>query len=135
MAHNRKFVVGGVEVVKIRGKHATPALVLVRDEIESVLIEANFFDGAPFKAISLIVRFGLVDMEKPEYQGITKRDGYLNISIELDAHPLIRSTPETTYSVIRGAMLRAILHVSQKYGLPDEGLNKYLCDGQEKKND
>jgi len=61
MAHNRKLVIGGVALVKARLKNDVQAMSAVRDELEKLLLDCDFFAAAPFKWIGLIIRFGLED--------------------------------------------------------------------------
>jgi len=84
MAHNRKLVIGGAALVKARLKNDVQAMSAVRDELETLLLDCDFFAAAPFKWIGLIIRFGLEDKVEPVYQRISKTHGNLPISVEVD---------------------------------------------------
>jgi len=124
MAHNRKLVIGGVALVKARLKNDVQAMSAVRDELEKLLLDCDFFAAAPFKWIGLIIRFGLKDNVEPVYQRI-KTHGDLPVSIEVDTHPLIGADIETMKAIFRRATIEALLHVAQKYNLPAKTLEEY----------
>ena len=124
-AHNRKLVIGGVALVKARLKHTGPAMVGVCDEIEKVLLDADFFATAPFKWIGLIIRYGLQNKFEPIYQRINKTYGDLPASIEVDTDALLGADLETTKAVFRQATIEALLHIAQKYNLPVKPLEDY----------
>ena len=84
MAHNRKLVIGGVALIKACLKNTGPAMVGVCDELEKVLTASEFFANAPFRWISLIIRYGLKNEFAPVYQRINKTHGDLPISVEVD---------------------------------------------------
>ena len=71
MAHNRKYVPGGVALVMGRVKNS--GKMVDQDKVEQLLINAHFLDYAPFKWISFIYRYGLKNNLIPEYQRINKK--------------------------------------------------------------
>jgi len=125
MTHNRKLVIGGAALVKVRLKNTGPAMVNVCDELEKVLAASEFFANAPFRWISLIIRYGLKNEFDPVYQRINKTHGDLPISVEVDTHPLLGADIETMKAVFRRATIEALLHVAQKYKLPAKPLEEY----------
>lgn len=87
MVHNRKLVIGGVALTIAReNRYTMEVLGDVRDELEKILINNNYFDNVPFSMIGLILRYGLKNDEEPRYQRINKKYGDLPLSIELDTH-------------------------------------------------
>ncbi len=132
MPHNRKLVVGGVALVKQRLRNTIPALNSVRDEIEKILIESDFFRGAPFSWISLIIRYGLKNSVEPIYQRIDKKDGDLPISVEIDIHQLLNANADTIKKTFELAAVNALLHVAHKYHLPSEELKGFQVRLQQK---
>ncbi len=126
MGHNRKLVLGGVSLVKIRLRHTGSALASVGAELENVLIEENFFQDAPFRWIGLILRYGIKNDSEPQYDKIDKNDGELPIAIEVDMNPLVNADLVTLLPVFRQRCLIALIHVANKYGLPSAKLKTLL---------
>jgi len=122
MGHNRKLVIGGVALVKVRLKGTGPAMVSICDELEPILIESGFATQAPFQFVNLIIRYGLKDRWVPEYQKINKKYGDLPIAIEVDVSELVDAKVETIRAKFRKASLEALIHVGHKYGLPVQPL-------------
>lgn len=125
MGHNRKLVIGGVALVKAKLKYEVLAMSEVRDEIESLLIEADFLAAAPFKWVGLIIRFGLKNDFEPLYQRINKTHGDLPVSIEVDTHLLLEGDLETMKGIFRRATTEALLHIAKKFNLPSLRLEAY----------
>ena len=59
------------------------ALTAVRDELEAVLIESGYCEGAPFSWVTLSIRYGLKEESEPHYQAINKKYGDLPLAIEV----------------------------------------------------
>jgi len=120
MAHNRKYVFGIVDMVKIRLRN-TKILASTQDEIESIIIDSNFLESAPFKWIGLMYRQGFATNLKPKYQRICKSDGELPIAIELDAN-ILRWADENNIKLFKDiyiiGALDALIDVGRKYSLP-----------------
>ena len=125
MAHNKKLVIGAVDLVKVRLKHVGPAMVTVADEVEKLLVESDFFTGAPFSWVSLVIRNGLENKFTPIFQRINKKYGDLPISVEVDTHELLNADLETAKAVYRKATIEALLYVADKYHLPTDTLEKH----------
>ena len=125
MAHNRKLVIGGAALVKARLKNDVQAMSAVRDELETLLLDCDFFAAAPFKWIGLIIRFGLEDKVEPIYQRIGKTHGNLPISVEVDTHPLVGADIDKMKAIFRRLTIEALLHVARKYNLPTKPLEDY----------
>src|SRR4029434_1340136 len=91
MAHNRKLVLSGVALTKARipSKQNADAANRVRNELEDEMIRSGFLEGAPFKWIGLIIRYGLVDETEPHYNKINQKYGDLPLAIEIDTHSLL----------------------------------------------
>ena len=55
--HNRKLGLSGVSLTKARlNKQSGKALDAARDEIEKVIVEAEYLEGAPFSWVTIAVR-------------------------------------------------------------------------------
>jgi len=119
MAHNRKYVPGGVALV--RGRVKNSGKVVEQDKIEKLLIDSNFFEKANFNWISFIYRYGLKNYLIPEYQRINKKHNYLPIAIELRMEILEwadQNNLELLYDIFMIGALEALMHVGKKYKLP-----------------
>jgi len=132
MPHNRKLVIGGVSLVKVRIKKTIPIMGMVRDEIEQILKDSDFFSKAPFTWVSFILRYGLKNQAEPVYGRINKKYKDLPVSIEIDAHVILDNDLEAIKAVFRSAVARSLIHVGQKYNLPTNELQSYLDKVEEK---
>jgi len=122
MAHNRKYVPGGVALVIGRLKNSLK--VMEQDAIEKLLIDSNFLDHAPFKWVSFTYRYGLKNELIPEYSKINKKYGNeLHIAIELKMEILEwadKNNLKLLYNIFMIGALEALIHVGQKYNLPTD---------------
>lgn len=125
MAHNRKLVIGGVSLVKARLRHDIQAMAEVRDELEPVLAKSDFFAGAPFTWVGLVIRFGLENNAVPSYRPVNKTHGDLPVAIEIDVQPLIRVEEVVMKRAVRKAALTALLHVADKFKLDSSSLKAF----------
>jgi hypothetical protein len=122
MAHNRKFVPGFVDLIKgrLRNLHTT---IGIQDEIEKIIIDSGFLEGAPFKWVGLIYRLGLQNKLKPEYQRINKKYGDLPIAVEVRMD-VLRWADQNDLQLLKDifmiAGLEALLDVGKKYNLPTD---------------
>jgi len=121
--HNRKLGILEVSLTKMRlHRNWGIAHNSVRDELEKVLIDCNFFDGAPFSWITLAIRYGLKDENKPHYQTINKRYGDLPLAIEVSVEKLQGASLDELKQIFRNAILLALIHAGEKYGRPVDAL-------------
>ena len=128
--HNRKL---GVLEVSLTKQRVMPqwgdALDRVRDQIEKVIIDSGYLDGAPFSWVTIAVRYGLKNDESPKYQAINKKYGDLPLSIEVDTQVLINSPVDELISIFSLAILKALIHAGKKFDRPIEMLAKIKGDG------
>ena len=125
--HNRKLGLNGVALTKQRNNpHDVKALTAVRDEIEKVIIDSEYLEGAPFSWVTIAVRYGLNNDDKPSYQSVNKRYGDLPLSIEVDTHELIDASFEELKLIFKGAVLKALIHAGKKFERPTELLEQVL---------
>jgi hypothetical protein len=129
MAHNRKLVVGGAALTEARNnRHCISVAAEIMDELEPVMVSTGYLNNAPFKWVSLILRFGLKNDDQPSYQRINKKYGDLPVAIELDTHVLQRANRDELKEIFTVATLKVLVHVAQKYGLPGDKFVEMLRD-------
>ncbi|UNU42291.1 hypothetical protein EAO27_05895 [Sphingopyxis sp. YF1] len=129
MPHDRKLVLGGVSLTlaKIRPASANSAAASrVRDDLEREMVASGYLEGAPFKWVSLIVRYGLVDEPEPSYGAINQKHGDLPLAIEVDVQNLLGVSEDDMALVYRRATLAALIHAGEKYGLKTDALRALL---------
>lgn len=128
-SHDRKFGIVAVSLVKFRmPKRAMEALGQIRDELEAVLVNTDFFRRAPFSWITLSIRLGLKNDEKPCVGSVSKKYGDLPLTIETDAHELLNPTYEQMCYVFRRASLRSLIHVGKKFSCSTEKLEEMTAE-------
>ena len=125
--HNGKLGLLGVSLTEARlNRHSMTALKSVRDELEQIMVESRYLDGAPFVWVTIAIRYGLKYDEKPHYERINKKYGDLPLSIEVDTHDLIGAPVEQAIQIIRRAALLSLIHAGLKYRRPVERLEAEL---------
>src|SRR6266436_4808121 len=84
MEHDHKLGLCGASLTTARmSPHTIADMTQVRDEIERIVIGAHILDNAPFKWITVSLRFGLQDEEEPHYEPINNQYGDLPLAIEI----------------------------------------------------
>ena len=129
-----RFLVGLVGLVRGRIKNAIPVMSKARDEIEPRL-DGEFFEGAPFETISLIVRVGERTNLTPKYQRTVP--GELAVAVELRMDVLRMADDEELGLISKWAFLEALLSVAKKYNRPTAKLirEREKTDGESKYDD
>ena len=124
MAHGRRLVFSAVSLVKARVRGEIPVMDQVRNELEAVLVEANWFPSAPFRWIGLMFRYGLKTESRPHFKPIDIADGELPIAVEIDTHVLLDQAKDKVALArfIKNTALNCLIAVAAKYGLLDERL-------------
>jgi hypothetical protein len=123
MTHDRKLVLGGAALTAARNnRQGLPVMGEIMDELEQLMIATGYLDNAPFKWVSLILRYGLENEEQPHYQPINKKHGDLPLAIELDTHELRNADRERLKRLFMIATLKSLVHAGHKYGLPTQAL-------------
>lgn len=117
MAHNRKLVLGAIALTQAKIRGDMPVLKEIRDEIEQLVIESNFLEGAPFRWVGLILRYGLKNDSLPEFENPNDKDGDLPVAIEVDTAQLVGADRESLRRHLSIATLKALIAVGHKYNL------------------
>lgn len=97
----------------------------VRDELERLVIKSGYLNNAPFTWVGLILRFGLINGEKPEYDKIDKKDGELPLAIEIDTNELLGADKQKLKQIFTEATLKALIDAGHKYKLQISALENY----------
>lgn len=125
--HNRKLGLSMVSLTKARPpRHDIEVATAIKNELEPVLITSGYLDDAPFEWVTIVLRYGLKNEEKPHYQRINKKYGDLPLAIELDMHELIEADRNELKRLFTIATLKALTHAGQKYQLPVKSLEEML---------
>jgi len=122
MAEQRVLLIGGVSLIKGRVREAGLAMKEICDELEPFLNEIGFVDDAPFKTVSLIVRFGEKTDLTPDYDPINKRHSELPVAVEMELAGLRTASKEVVKNAFVTATIDVLIDVAKKYGLPDRQL-------------
>ncbi|MHB8968796.1 MAG: Imm39 family immunity protein [Thermoleophilia bacterium] len=89
--HDRKIVLSGISLTKARpNKYGFDVMGEIMDEVEALMEESSYLEGAPFKWVGISLRYGLKNEDEPHYQGIDNKYEVLELAIELDTHDLIK---------------------------------------------
>jgi hypothetical protein len=123
--HNRKLGLSMVSLTKARPpRHDIDVATAVKNELEAVLLSSGYLDDAPFKWVTIVLRYGLKNEEKPHYQVINKKYGDLPLAIELDTHELIKADWDELKRLFTLAALKALIHAGKKHKLPIDELEE-----------
>lgn len=125
--HNRKLGLNGIALTKQKNNRLdSKALTAVRDAVEKVMIESGYLEGAPFSWVTIAVRYGLKNDDKPSYQAIDKKYGDLPLAIEVDTRELIVASLDDLKLMFKRAVLKALIHAGIKYKRPIGSLEEML---------
>lgn len=117
MTEQRILLVGGVGVVKGRIREAGSVMAEICDEWEPHLRACDFVGNAPFKTVSLVIRFGESESEEPDFMRIDGRNRELPVSYEIPMARLRRETRERVDEEFRRVTKLVLLATAEKYGL------------------
>jgi hypothetical protein len=123
MPNIRNLIVGGVSMVKCKVRRYGPAILAARNRIETALEENGYLAEAPFRTVSLIVRFGTYNNPTPEIGEIDERRSFLPVDVELDANHLATIDSEALEQHFYVVMIEVLCDVAANYDLPFEFLD------------
>ena len=122
MSEQRILLIGGVSLVKGRVREAGLVMQEICNELEPLLKEIGFVDNAPFKTVSMIIRFGENTNLNPEYEPINKRHSELPVAVELELASLRTASKEVVKDAFVKATIDVLADVAHRYNLPAEPL-------------
>lgn len=126
MAHNRKLVLGAVALTKAKVRGDMPVMKEVRDELEELLVSSGYFEGAPFRWVGVILRYGIKNGAKPVYEKINEKSGDLPLAIEIDTSQLVDADFDSLKRQFAFATLNALVDAGHKYSLKTMALEERL---------
>ncbi len=132
--HNRKLGLCAADMVKnlrLKVRDELTVMGKVRDDLEREVINSDYLVNAPFEWLTISLRFGLKNEDKPHYQKINKSYGDLPLAIELDAHELRVADESELQVLLTVATLKALIHAGNKYDLPVQVLEERLDELRE----
>jgi hypothetical protein len=96
------------------------ALGHVCDTLEPTIF--SWFPNGEFSWVTLSIRLGLKNDERPSFGRISKQYGDLPLSIEIDTNEVlaVHHDPELLNKLVHGHVLRSLRAVATRYGLPKE---------------
>ena len=125
--HNRKLGLNGIALTEQKNnRFDAKALTSVRDVVEKIMIESDYLEGAPFSWVTIAVRYGLNNEDKPSYQAVNKKYGDLPLAIEVDTHELIDASLDDLKLIFGKAVLTSLIHAGKKFDRPIGDLEKTL---------
>lgn len=125
MPHNRKLGLCGVSLTTARcNQHDLPVMSEIQNEVEALMISSGFLQEAPFKWVTLALRYGLKYEDEPHYMRVNKKYGDLPLGIELDTHDLRDADRDKLKRIFTLATLRSLIHAGKKYNLPTAALEQ-----------
>jgi len=122
----RRLLVGAVALVPGRLPGSREAATAARDEVEA-LLDPVFFDKAPFKRVSVIIRYGTKTDARPELQPIEEDE--LPTATEVSMKELRPLRGDQLRDKFRKALLGTLIEVATRYGLPSDRLREALDRG------
>lgn len=109
-------------MVKGNVKHSGLVMQDICSKLEPILDKVGFADDAPFKTVSIIIRFGEVTNLVPDYGQIDKRHMELPVAVELEMSKLRFAERKFVEDTFFHATVSVLLDVAKKYDLPSSSL-------------
>jgi hypothetical protein len=127
MGHNRKLVIGGVDLVKVHLKNTLSVASEIRDELENEIIQMGWFPNEHFNWVGLIWRYGVKTDIKPEIKKVNRKYRDLPVSIEIDATKLQELDQDIVRikEYLKSITINCLFSVGLQYDLP---VSKFQVD-------
>lgn len=126
MQERRMLLIGGVGLVRGNLQHAGSLMVDICDELEPLLQAVGFTVHAPFKTVSLVLKFGLKRDLSPVLDRIDKQHAELPVHVELEMRMLKRLSRDELKQEFTLATLSALIDVAERFSLPSQHLAELL---------
>lgn len=123
MDNIRNLVVGGVSLIKCKSRGFGNAVMNARNIIEPELVRNGYLADAPFRTVSLILRFSDRDNPIPEIGEVEARRSMLPVAVELDAKHLETLNSQELEERFKIVMIEVLCDVAANFDLPYEFLD------------
>lgn len=123
--HNRKIVFSGIDLVGARFSHDMQIMPQLMNSLERLMIASGYLEDAPFLWVGMVLRYGVKHEKKPHYRRIDKKDGELELAIEIDARVFVltdKYDPLLLKDFFEIVTLDCLIHAGKKYKLKIDGL-------------
>lgn len=119
----RNLVVGGVSLIKCRARSFGPAIMEARNTIEAELDRNSYLSNAPFRTVSLILRFSNYDNPIPEIGEVDIGRSLLPVAIYINARHLETLNSQVMAEYMKILMIDVLCDVAANFDLPYEFLD------------
>jgi hypothetical protein len=127
--HNRKLGLLGAAMTTTRlPRYTIEVGTKVRDDVESIMLDSGFLDGAPFEWVTVSLRYGLKNDDEPIFESVNGSHGDLPLAIELDTRELAVASREEMKLAFEIATLKALVAAGRKFDLEFSPLQDRLDD-------
>jgi hypothetical protein len=123
MENIRNLVVGAVSLVRCKVRGYGPPILAARNKIEAALDMNHYLAGAPFRTVSLILRYGTRNNLNPEIGEVDVRRSMLPVAVELDVKYLETLDSQALEKHFHIVMIDVLCDVAANYDLPCDFLD------------
>lgn len=117
--HNRKLGLCGTAMTLERSnRYEFEVMPEIQDELEHIMIKADYLENAPFEWVTVSIRFGLKNEDVPHFGRINEKYGDIPLSIEVDVRETKGLGHEMLKEKLMKAVLKALIATGKKYDLP-----------------
>ena len=128
----KNLLIGTVgSVVRFKLRDGGRMLLQIRDELEGHLERNQDLKAAPFKTVSLLLRYGPHDEWEPvDKYKIDRHYDELHVAVQLAAVRLkqLEADPERLLQALRSTVIEALKDVAANYDLPHAFLDDVLTN-------
>lgn len=108
--------------MKGRIRDAGSVMVEIGEQLEPLLDEIEFVKNAPFKTVSMIIRFGEKTDLTTQFDPIDKRNYELPVAVELEMAKLRFESRDVVKRAFFEATIAVLMDVAHKFDLPAQRL-------------
>ncbi|EKZ97724.1 hypothetical protein D769_18758 [Cupriavidus sp. HMR-1] len=118
MQTERALLVGAVSLVKHRFRGEGQMVLAVRDEIDAAMKQNGFLTGAPFKTVSVIIRYADQDNMRTEIGRINQRNGIIPVAVQVNITRLSAMGAVELQQAFRKLLIEVLCDVAANFDLP-----------------